>query len=343
MNDISNEVERGRARVQDPAAPEGLWDILPARAKKRRALESRLRASFEAREYGEVISPSFEFYENLAVETGKALRGEMVRFMGTDGRLLALRPEMTTSIARVAAQRLRREDEPHRLYYIANVFREHSSKQGQPREFRQAGVERIGGGSPEDDAEIVLLFIETLAAAGLNDFKVGLGRIDFLGRVLEELELGGEEKDGLRAALAGRNLVRYKELVRHLALGDEVTADLLVLPGLSGDVEVLERAQALSERRGGSEVLAGLRRVYEILSAAGVADRVILDLGIVRDFDYYTGIIFEAYTPALGAVLGGGGRYDNLLAEFGYETPAAGFALGLERLESALAESGGAT
>lgn len=325
----------------DPAVPEGLWDILPARARKRRALEGRLRTAFEARDYGEVISPSFEFYDNLAVETGTALRGEMVRFMGTDGRLLALRPEMTTSIARVVAQRLAREDEPHRLYYVANVFREHSSKQGQPREFWQAGVERIGGGSPDDDAEIVLLFIETLLAAGLQDFKVGLGRIDFLGRVLDKLELGGEEKDSLRAALAGRNLVRYEEIVKRLDLDEGTTADLLLLPGLSGGAQVLDRAQTLGERRGGSEVLAGLRQVYEALAAAGVADRVILDLGIVRDLDYYTGIIFEAYTPALGAVLGGGGRYDNLLAEFGYEAPAAGFALGLERLESALAQGGG--
>ncbi len=329
-----------RPTIQTPAAPRGLWDILPAQAAERRALEGRLRAAFERREYGEVISPSFEYYDNLAVEAGTSIQGDMVRFMGTDGRLLALRPEMTTAIARVTAQRLDPKDEPHRLYYVANVFREHPSKRGQPREFWQAGVEQIGGGTVAGDIEVVTLFIEALTVAGLKDFKVGLGRIDFLSGILGTLDIAGADEESLRGALASRSLVEYERVVLGLALEPEARDDLLALPALSGGAGVLDRAAELAAGTEAAAVVAELRQVYAGLAEAGVAERIILDLGIVRDFDYYTGMIFEAYTPSLGAVIGGGGRYDDLLAEFGYQAPAAGFAVGLERLERALAAGG---
>lgn len=330
-----------RLSTPSPAVPEGLWDVLPAQAKQRRNFEARLRIAFEQCSYGEVICPTFEFYDNLAVETGAVIEGDMVRFMGSDGRLLALRPEMTTAIARIVAQRLDPADEPHRLFYIANVFREHSSRQGQPREFWQAGVERVGGGTAADDAEVVSLFIETLSTSGLSDFQIGLGQIDFIRCILSELPLSGPDRTRLSAALAARSLVEYERIVRGAGLGDEVIRKLLALPGLQGGAEVLEKAAELVMGDGSEAALANLRNVYKCLQTAGYDERVILDLGIIRDYAYYTGMIFEAYTPALGVPLGGGGRYDTLLAEFGYDAPAAGFALGIERIERALARSGG--
>lgn len=318
-----------------PGVPEGLWDILPGAAKKRRALEARLRDAFEGRLYGEVICPTFEFYDNLAVEMGPAVKGDMVRFMGSDGRLLALRPEMTTAIARVVAQRLRPKDEPHRLYYISNVFREHPSKQEQPREFWQAGVERIGGGTVEDDTEILALFIETLSAAGIKDFQVGLGRIDFLGGILAALQVEELERERMRAALAARSLVEYESIVRGHGFDGPTTEKLLAVPGIRGGAPALELARSMGAGDQAEATIDEMGRLYANLEEAGYADRVVVDFGLIRDFGYYTGMVFEAYVPGFGATLGGGGRYDKLLAEFGYASPAAGFALGLERLERA--------
>jgi ATP phosphoribosyltransferase regulatory subunit len=322
---------------QKPAIPEGLMDILPAQARRRRLLESRLRGAFENRGFGEVICPTFEFYDLLAIEAGSSVKRDMVRFMGGDGRLLSLRPEMTTAIARVVAQRLDPADEPHRLYYLANVFREHQGRQSQPREFWQAGVEQVGGGGLRDDLEVVGLFIEALESAGLTGFQVGLGRIDFLDGSLRALEIPESDRECLRSALAARSLVDYRSAVGGLNVDDRIADRLLALPTLRGGAEILETAADLAI---GDEAQAAVERIAELLTllkGEGLADRLIIDLGIVRDFDYYTGMVFEAYLPGLGTPVGGGGRYDNLLAEFGYPAPAAGFAFGIEKLERALA------
>lgn len=327
--------------MRTPAAPEGLVDILPAEAKKRRVLEARLRSAFEDRAYGEVICPTFEFYDLLSVEAGSAIKRDMVRFIGSDGRLLALRPEMTTTIARVVAQRLDPAQSPHRLYYLANVFREHPSKQGQPREFWQAGVELVGSGSAADDVEVVGLFIETLDAAGLAGFQVGLGQIDYLDGCLNDLAINESQRESLRSALADRSLVAYEAAVRDLGLDASVAENLLAIPALRGGRETLAAAEELAIGRQAKLALGRLKQVYAGLGEAGFADRLIIDFGILRSFDYYTGLIFEAYVPGLGAPVGGGGRYDNLLSEFGAPAPAAGFAVGLERLQLALARGVG--
>ncbi len=321
--------------TKSPAAPEGLWDILPAAAKVRRALEGKLRETFEARGFGEVISPTFEYYDLLSIEAGKLVEDDMIRFMGSDGRLLALRPEMTTSIARLVAQRFRPEDEPHRLYYVANVFREHPSKQGQPREFWQAGIERVGGGAVADDVEVVALFIEAIQASGQSDFVVGLGQIDIVAGSIRALAIGPAERSRLMRALGERNIVAYNRIVEGLKLDSADLSRLKSLPALRGGADTLEQAKDLVVGDEAAESLAELTAVYQGLVREKLARRIIIDLGIARDFNYYTGIVFEAYSPGLGWPLGGGGRYDNLLAEFGYEAPAAGFALGLERLERA--------
>ncbi len=320
-----------------PTIPEGLRDILPAEAKARRELEARLRRAFEARGFGEVICPTFEFYDLLSIEAGPAVKRDMVRFMGADGRLLALRPEMTTTIAREAAQRLNPAAGPRLLYYIANVFREDFSKQGRVREFWQAGVELIGGaGVVDDDVAVVALFIEALQAAGLAEFQIGLGQTAFLDGAFKALPLAEGGRARLRAALARRSLVDYRAAVEAQKLDAKTVAKLLAAPALRGGADVIEAAQELVIGEEAAAALARLEEVYSGLKSAGLTERVLFDLGLWRGFDYYTGVIFEAYAPGLGVPVGAGGRYDELLAEFGAPAPAAGFAVGLERLQLAL-------
>ena len=321
------------------ATPLGLRDLLPAEVRKRRQLEASIRGAFEKRGFGEVICPTFEFYDLLSVEASTAVKQDMVRFIGSDGRILALRPEMTTAIARLAVKKLDLGQGPYPFYYIANVFREEFSREGLVREIRQAGVELIGRGGVEEDTDIIALFIETLKATGLSDIQVGLGQIGFLESVLRALPVSEAERSELRAAMAARSLVKYEKALSRIDLKNGLTEKLLKLPTARGDKEALENAEALVVNSTVETELKRLIDVYSGLCERGLDGCVSIDFGIWHDFNYYTGLGFEAYAPGIGRPLGGGGRYDNLLAELGKPAPAAGFAIDLKDLQALTARS----
>lgn len=321
-----------------PAIPQGLRDILPTEAIERDVVERSLRESFEVWGYEPVETPAFEYYETLATEAGEGMRQVMFKFLDCAGQLLALRPEVTTPIARMVASRFADELPPYRLFYLANVFREEKPQRGQQREFRQAGIELVGSRSEVADAEVVALMIEALIKLGLRDFRVGLGQIEIFKGALEIRDLPEESAERLKNAVASGDLVALEEIARAIGL-DAVSRDKLVaISKLRGGEEVLLEAEKLVAGEASRSALDSLGEVYRLLKGYGVGRFVLLDLGIIRNFDYYTGIIFEAYAEGVGFPVGGGGRYDNLLAEFGVQLPAAGFALGVERLHIALAE-----
>jgi len=290
--------------------PPGTRDILPEEMRELRALEAALRAAFEQHGFGEVATPTIEYAEVLR-RGDERYANAAYRFFDERGDLLAMRSDMTIPIARLVATRLQSEEPPFRLSYIAHAYRAVSPQRGQMREFTQAGVELIGAPAPEGTAEVVEVLSGALDTAGLNRAIVGLGDADL-----------------------------YSQLLAGLGVADEARTrilDRLALPGMRGSPEVLDHATEL----GGEAVERAtqrLRATYDALAARGVADRVQLDLGLLRDLGYYTGAILEVYDPALGHILGGGGRYDGLLARFGRELPAAGFALYLERLHVAQTE-----
>jgi ATP phosphoribosyltransferase regulatory subunit len=317
--------------------PPGTRDVLPEEMRELRALEQRLREAFAARGYGEVATPTIEYEETLERGDSRAA-GAAYRFFDERGDLLAMRSDMTIPIARVAATRLQGADPPFRLFYVSRAYRAVTPQRGQMREFTQAGVELIGAPAPEGTAEVVELLSGALDAVGLNRALVGLGDADLYPQLLAELGVAGEARERILDRLAAHDLVGLEMEVDSLeGLEQQARATLLAVPGLRGGSEVLQRAKAL----GGEAVTRAASRLeatYEALSARGVGDRVLLDLGLLRDLGYYTGAILEVYDPALGHILGGGGRYDGLLGRFGRDLPAAGFALYLERLHIAQAE-----
>ncbi|MBN1192799.1 MAG: ATP phosphoribosyltransferase regulatory subunit, partial [Coriobacteriia bacterium] len=229
---------------------------------------------------------------------------------------------------------------PHRIRYAADVFREHASLRGQARQFTQVGIELVGAKGAAADAEVVLLLIGALEAAGLSSFLVGIGTAEVL-RALLALAGGPDEWQGAAVSAAqGRNLVELDRLAGREDLSPELAAALQEVPRIRGGREALERCGALIDACGCAGSLSSLAETWEILEGMGVCDRVQLDFGIMRSFGYYTGMQLEAYAPGLGLALAGGGRYDGLLSAFGDPAPAAGFALGLERVMIALAEQG---
>lgn len=306
--------------------PPGLRDWTPEELAALREVEGRLRRTFEAWGYREVATPALEYLDTWTRGLGAASPAGWFVVVDRTGELLALRPEMTVPVARFVATRW---SEPvARLYYVGSVFRGQPPRGGS-REFLQAGVERVGDGGAEADAELVALAVEALRACGVRGARVGLGHAGFLRALLDAAGFAEEDRGQAQAALYRRDFVTLASLVG--GAPSHTRRALLDLPSLRG-ADALERAQALGV---GKAAVEELRQVLEALRPYGVADQVEVDLGIIRDFDYYTGLVLEAYAPGSGAPLLGGGRYDQLLERFGTRRPAVGFAVDVERVLAA--------
>jgi len=323
-----------------PVTPRGFRDVLFEEAAERSALVAAMGDALAGWGYRLVETPVVEEYATLESGAGGSLEGTAFRLFDADGRLLALRPEMTVPIARLVASRLADEPGPQRIRYTADVFREHESLRGQARQFTQVGTELIGASGPAADAEVVTVLVDTLEAAGLPDFEVAIGSVAVLHALLDAAGGDGTWRAAVLAAAHERNLVEIDRLSRDGGLDEDVARALREVPRLRGGREALDACRALVRACGRAEAVDELAEVWRLLETAGIADRVTVDFGVMRGFDYYTGLVVEAYAPGLGLPLGGGGRYDGVLAGFGAPAPAAGFALGLERVHIALAEQG---
>jgi ATP phosphoribosyltransferase regulatory subunit len=299
--------------------PSGTRDVLPDEMRELRAITEAMRDVFTAHGYGEVWTPAIE-YETVV---GRMDGGSPAyRLFDDHGSVLQLRSDMTVPIARVAATRYADAEPPLRFSSFAHVYRPVKPHRGQMREFLQAGVELIGSPWPDGTVEVLTVLCAALDAIGLREYRIGLGDAALYPQLCAELGVEEEARDALLGALVRRDFVTLAAEVEARGL----PSALLEVPQTRGGIEVLG-ALAAADR---------LRAVHEALPPA-VAERVIFDLGLVRDLDYYTGAVFEVYDPAAGMPLGGGGRYDDLVARFGRDLPAVGFALAVDRLHIALA------
>jgi ATP phosphoribosyltransferase regulatory subunit len=317
--------------------PPGTRDILPDEMRELRALSSTLLGAFERFGYGEVWTPTME-YEDVLVQGDERAAGASYRLFDENGQVLALRPDMTIPIGRLVATRYAHADPPLRFCYLSHAYRAVRPQRGQQREFLQAGIELIGAEAPEGTAEVLEVLSSALAAARLTRARIGLGDAGLYRGLLEAMGVvAGEGKEKALAALERHDFVALERAVGELDLDAEKHEVLVAIPQMRGGPEVIERAV----ERGGEEVgraIARLRETAAAIDRREISERVIFDLGLVRDLGYYTGAIFEVYDPALGHILGGGGRYDDLLGRFGRPLPACGFALYVERLHVAQAE-----
>lgn len=323
-----------------PQVPYGTKDILPQDAARKRRVENDLAQLFLAWGYQEVITPTFEYHETLKAGASEESDDSSFRFFDRNGRMVALRPDMTTPIARVAVMRMKDHPLPLRLFYLANVFRQEESQAGRQCEFYQAGVELLGAGGVVADAEVVTLAVEALLAAGLPAFQVCLGQVDFIGGIMTEAGLDLQTGQTVKRLLLERNLVGLAELLDECRIDNEIKQLLQQLPMLHGKLEMLQAVRERVKNPISQAALDNLADIYGLLQNHGIDRYVTFDLGIIRDFDYYTGMVFEVYTTGLGYPICGGGRYDRMAGSFGREQPATGFALGIERVLMALERQG---
>ncbi len=307
--------------------PSGTRDVLPDEMRELRDITEAVRGVFELDGYGEVWTPTLE-YEAVLGRGGGA--PPAYRVFDDHGEVLALRTDMTIPIARLVASRYAGARPPLRFCYFAHAYRGVRPHRGQMREFLQAGIELVGAPAPEGTAEALTVLCHALTATGLRGYRIGLGDASLYRTLLRAFDIADADGDRLVGTLVRRDFVSLEAELGQLELADADAELLLRVPQLRGGPDLLSAAQGPV-----AEAAAGLRSVYELL-APEVAERVIFDLGLTRDLGYYTGTVFEVYDPALGAPLGGGGRYDDLLGRFGRPLPAVGFALTIDRLHIAL-------
>ena len=310
--------------------PSGTRDVLPQETGEVRAITDTLRAAFDRHRYGEIYTPALE-YESVLARADMAEAQPAYRVFDESGAVLALRSDMTVPIARVVATRYPTSEPPLRFCYFAHCYRGVRPQRGQLRELLQAGIELIGSPAPEGTAEALTVLCRSLDAVGLKDYRVGMGDASLFPALMASLGVREPVRHGLLEALVRRDFVELGQRLHDAGLEGEAAELLLEVPQRRGGPELLTDAPAPAV-----EAVTGMRRVYELLEP-DVAARVIFDLGLVRNIGYYTGAVFEVYDPALGARIGGGGRYDELLGRFGRQLPAVGFALDVDQLHQALA------
>jgi len=320
--------------------PYGTRDFLPREASCKRAVETALADVFHKWGYDEVVTPAIEFLDTLTMADDGQAEPSLFKFIDRENRTLALRHEMTTPLARVAASRLREAKLPLKLSYIASVYRYEQAQMGRQCEFYQGGVELIGAACAGADAEVVALAARALQEAGLENFQLSLGQVDFINGVMDEAQLSTDERRALKTAMVRHDLVGLKKLLDGVSMPERLRDALQKAPVLIGGKDMLRQAYAMVCNSQSKRALDNLMEIYELLRAYEVEKYVAFDLGLIRDFDYYTGMVFEAYTPGLGFPLCGGGRYNHLLSSFGSPCPATGFALGVERILLALERQG---
>lgn len=314
--------------------------MLPDEMRELRCLQTTLLDVFEKHDFNEVRTPTIE-YANV-VDRDDWVDSGAYRFFDDRGELLALRTDMTIPIARLVATRFGEVEPPYRLSYMANAYKAVTPQRAQLREFGQAGIELIGIGGAEGTAEVVEVLTRSLDAVGLGRSVVGLGDSHLWGCLLADFSAGEDLIRKTATRLADHDIVGLEiELESAGKLSNEQISAAVELTQLRGGPEVIATARGA----GGSSFeasLDSLQQNYDAIVSRGGADRIQVDLGMLRDLGYYSGPILEVYEPSVGEVLGGGGRYDGLMQKFGVDQPAAGFSLYVERLHKAQLEGGAA-
>lgn len=322
--------------------PEGSKDILFDECREKIRIENLLRDSYINCGFLDIISPTLEFYDVFNGDHTTIAQEKMYKLFDNQGRILVLRPDVTTPIARITATKLKEASFPIRFCYTSSVFRINESLFGKTNEVTQSGIETIGIKSVKADAETIIIGINALINCGLRDFKIEIGQAEFYKSLIEELNLVDENKEKIRRYVEDKNFVALdnfiKENVKEHSPG--CVRAIKELPKLFGNIEIIDKARKLTNNGKAVKALENILDVYKLIEKAGLESYVTFDLGMVQHMDYYSGIIFRAITHGVGGYILSGGRYDELIKKFGRDLPAIGFAIDVDSLIDALQNIG---
>jgi len=321
-------------------SPEGTRDLLFSQCELRKRIGEQVCGLFEMRGYSEVITPTIEFYDLFARGSSVMPQQMLYKFTDNNGRLLALRADCTTPIARMAATRLKNAPLPIRLYYNQQVFRVTRTLGGGYHQAVQAGIELIGAGGIRADLEIITTAVECLKRCSATDFRLEIGNSAYFNELCENLPADDEIRETLRGLIESKNHVAFNDLLSTLEDTPAVTA-MRKLQELFGGVEVPDKAESLFCNDKIKSSLRSLKQMYLALEEMNLGGKININLGLVHRNEYYTGVVFRGYIAGAGVSVLSGGRYDRLLSEFDFPVPATGFAVEIDALCDALQDVAG--
>ncbi len=316
--------------------PEGVRDIYDGECMQKLKVQEKILKVLYLYGYQHIETPSFEFFDIFNKDRGSVSSNEMFKFFDRDNNTLVLRPDMTPAIARCVSKYFADEDMPLRLCYLERTFANNTSYQGRLKESTQTGAEMIGDDSSDADGEMIAMVIDCLKSAGLKDFQVELGQVEFYRGLVEEAGLDEECQETLQDLIENKNVFGVEELLETISIGPELKEVFLRLPEWNGSIEQIQKARAFTNNKRALFAIERLEKVHQIMEHYGLSEYISFDLGALSHYRYYTGIIFKAYTYGTGDYIVTGGRYDKLLWQFGKDAPAVGFAIVVDRLLMAL-------
>ncbi len=315
--------------------PTGVNDILPAECEKKRIVEETILDVFGTFGYREVQLPTFEHYDCYVGEDGSFSQDKMFRFFDEKGSLLALRPDFTNSIARMAATKVN-NNFVQRYMYNGNVYRLERDHNASRREFTQSGIELIGSYSPKADAEVIAVAIKAVLETGITELNVEVGQVAFFNGLAEQANMSEKEVSLLRERIDSKDCVGIQEIIDKLDMSDDIKSLLIELPYMFGGREVIERAMVDGLNKTSKAALDNLLAIYDYMADYGMEKYISIDLGMLQSIDYYTGSIFKGYTEGIGFPVFAGGRYDKMMQNFGAPKGSVGVAIGIDRLLSVI-------
>lgn len=320
--------------------PEGTRDILFDECTRKNNIENTLRNIYIQMGYKEVNSPTFEFYDVYNLKNQPINQDKMYKLFDNIGRMLVLRPDMTTPIARIAATKIKGRSYPLKLSYTGSIYRMNEALNGKISEITQSGIEILGSSNLRADVEVLITAIRALLNTGLEDFKIEIGQAEFFKSIMEEIDLEDEASEKLRNLIENKNFSEVEDFIEeNKEVIGEKSEVLKMLPELFGGKEVIKKAEKLVKGEKAIEALKMVNEVYEIVERAGFQQYLSIDLGMVQHINYYTGLIYRGYAKGVGDALLSGGRYDNLISQFGCDIPATGLAINVDNLLEALSEN----
>lgn len=314
--------------------PRGVADYFWTEAASRRTLQERMLTLFRSWGYGDVLLPAFEYVSTLARGASEEFQRELYRFTDRDGSALALRADMTISVARLVATRLHDAAMPQRFCYADSIFRYGEPRAGRQREFLQSGIELIGAAEPAADAEVLALAAQTMLIAGLPSTRIALGHLGFFNGLMDALRLSEEASGKLIRAIDSNSDAELSDFLQQTHLSDVQRRTVTDVAHLSGDDPdaILARARRLALNDAMTSALDNLAEILAALQAHALATPIFVDLTEIHNLGYYTGITFEVLAPGLGFPVASGGRYDNLVGSYGAPQPAVGGAFLVESM-----------
>ena len=319
--------------------PGGMRYYFGREARLRRAVETAAMSVFDGWGYEEVATPSVDYYALFERGMGRVEARRAFRFSDTDGRLLALRPDITSSVARAAATLFANAPRPLRFCYAASVFRQQPHSRAEwRRQGRQIGCELIGAGRADADIEVLAITAEVLERLGLRgSYRVTLNHVGVFNGVAEQLGLSPEAREEMRQLVDARDAGALGGFLKTLGRSEGTAERAARLARLSAGRAIPSEAREVLSNERSRAALDELERLLHAAETAGLGEGFSVDLSDVSGLDYYTGLVFKVYVEGAGARVGGGGRYDELTANFGRREPAVGFMLDLDALTDILA------